>query len=121
MTEAPSTAQMKEEIAREIARVHEDSYGVPATRLEVAIEENFVAVLMDVGLTRGEETLVGAGSEDAVVASREAFQAAIGATFSAVVERATGRRVERFASRAIVDEGTPWACEIFRLGPAAGG
>jgi uncharacterized protein YbcI len=118
MTEAPSAEQVKEEIAREIARVHEDSYGVMPSLVDVALHENFVVVVMDVGLTRGEETLVDAGNSDTVIASREAFQGAIEATFSAVVERATGRRVKQFASRAAIDEESAWATEIFRLGPA---
>jgi len=119
MSEAPSVGQVKDEIARELSRIHEDSYGVLPSGVEVALHENFVTVLMDVGLTRGEETLVDAGAGDTVVASREAFQTAIRATFTAVVERATGRRVEQFASRATIDENGAWASEIFRLGPAA--
>jgi uncharacterized protein YbcI len=118
MSEAPSAEQVKDEIAREIARVHEDSYGVAASHVDVALHESFVVVLMDVGLTRGEQTLVDAGSSETVVASREAFQMAIAATFSAIVERATGRRVEQFASRSTIDEGGAWASEIFRLGPS---
>lgn len=118
MSEAPSVEQVKDEIARELGRIHEDSYGVAPSRVEVALHQNFITVLMDVGLTRGEETLVNAGASETVVASREAFQRAIAATFSAVVERATGRRVEQFASRAIIDEGGAWASEIFRLAPS---
>lgn len=120
MSESPSREQVRQQIAREIARVHEDSYGVAATCVEVAAHESFVAVVMDVGLTRGEETLVDAGSADTVVATREAFQTAIEATYKAIVERATGRRVESFASRSIIEENGSWACEVFRLGPAAG-
>jgi uncharacterized protein YbcI len=119
MSDAPTSEQVKEEIAREIGRVHEDSYGVSPSNMDVALHESFVVVLMDVGLTRGEQTLVDAGSGDTVIASREAYQSAIGATFSAVVERATGRRVVQFASRATIDEHGAWASEIFRLGPAA--
>jgi uncharacterized protein YbcI len=118
MSEAPSVAQVKDEIAREIARVHVDSYGVAPGRVDVALHENFVVVVMDVGLTRGEQTLIDADSAGTVVASREAFQKAIAATYSAVVERATGRRVEQFASRSTIDEGSPWASEVFRLGPS---
>jgi uncharacterized protein YbcI len=117
VSEAPSVEQVRGEIAREIARVHEDSYGVSPSRVQVALDETFVIVLMDVGLTRGEETLVDAGHSKTVVASREAFQEAIGATFCAVVERATGRRVVQFASRSTIDEESAWSSEIFRLSP----
>jgi uncharacterized protein YbcI len=117
----PGAEQVADEIAREIARVHEDSYGAAANDVEVLIKGNFVAVMMDVELTRGERTLVHAGSSDAVINSREAFQKAIAATFSAIIERATGRRVERFASRAVIDDGGAWAIEAFRLTPAVQG
>ena len=115
----PGADQIAAEIAREIARVHEDSYGAPANEVEVLLKRDSVAVLMDVELTRGELTLVEAGSKDAVIASREAFQGAIAATFSAIVERATGRRVARFASRAVIDESGAWAVEAFRLAPSS--
>jgi uncharacterized protein YbcI len=114
---APSTDQVEAEIAREIARVQEDSYGVAARGVEVMIKGDFVAVMMDVELTRGEQTLVDASHRDTVTATREAFQEAIAATFTAIVERATGRRVERFASRAVIEDDGSWAIEAFRLSP----
>jgi uncharacterized protein YbcI len=115
----PSAEQVSDEIAREIARVHADSYGAAASEVEVLIKGDSVAVMMEVELTRGESTLTDAGHEDAVVNSREAFQEAIAATFSAIVERATGRRVERFASRTVIDEDGAWSIEAFRLAPTA--
>jgi hypothetical protein len=48
---------------------------------------------------------------------REQFQQAIGSTFSAAVERATGRRVIGFASHAQLDE-PRFSVEIFRLEPS---
>jgi uncharacterized protein YbcI len=112
---APSSEQVKDEIAREISRVHLDAYGEPVSNLEVAIHDGFVAVMMEIELSRAEETLIDAGSPESVKVSREAFQGAIEATFTAIVERATGRRVTSFASRTVVLESPPWSVEVFRF------
>ena len=115
MTALPDPQQVKDEIAREIARVHAESYGEAATNVEVSLHESFVAVVMDVDLSRAEQVLVDAGDLGAVRNGREAFQAVIGDTFRAIVERATGRRVDGFASRMVIGERPPWAVELFRL------
>ena len=112
----PAVNEVKEEIVREIVRVHEESYGGGIENVEVEVGENLVALTMDVTLNRSEQTLVDAGSGDAVRYSREEFQTAIGPTFTAIVERATGRKVTAFASRMVIDP--PWSVEVFRLGPA---
>lgn len=117
--EAASAEAAKEEIAREIARVHADSYGEPATNVQVSLHPGFVAVLMDVRLSRAEETLLDAGHSDSVRETRETFQVAIAPIFSAIVERAIGRRVESFASSTIVEGSRPWSVEVFRLGTSA--
>jgi len=109
---------MKREIAEEIARVHVESYGEPALNLTVAVDDELVAVMMEIEFSAAERTLIGAGREDAVRAAREAYQEAIGEVFVAIVERATGRRVTGFASRCVVGDEVPWAVEIFRLGPS---
>ncbi len=115
----PGVEDAKEEIARELARVHDESYGPPALNLSVSLDDDVVAVLMDIELSPAERTLLDAGRPDAVRATREAYQEAIGEVFVAIVERATGRRVEGFASRTVLTESTPWAIEVFRLRPTA--
>ena len=108
---------VKRQIAIEIARVHAESYGERAANLKVAFDDELVAVMMDIEFSPAELTLIGAGREDAVVSTRESYQDAIGDVFVAIVERATGRRVEGFASRAVIVEPTPWSVEVFRLQP----
>lgn len=105
----------KEEIAREIVKVHEDSYGETACRLKVAIEPDFVVVMMDIEFSPAERTLIDAGNEDSVKVTRESFQLAIAPTFRAIVERATGRSVASFASRTVVEAEQSWSVEVFRL------
>jgi uncharacterized protein YbcI len=109
---------MKREIAKEIARVHVESYGEAALNLAVALDDDMVAVMMDVEFSAAERTLIGAGRDDAVRSAREAYQEAIGEVFVAIVERATGRRVSGFASRCVVTDAVPWAVEVFRLRPS---
>lgn len=108
-------AAIKRQIALEIARVHVESYGERTLNLRVAFNRDLVAVMTDIEFSASERTLIGAGRGDAVVSARESYQDAIGEVFIAIVERATGRRVEGFASRAVVAEPTSWSVEIFRL------
>jgi GMP synthase-like glutamine amidotransferase len=76
-----------------------------------------IVILDDLELLPNEEFLIKQGRWDAVKDLREQFQQAIRPTFTAAVERATGRRVVGFASHAEVDEQC-FAIEIFRLDPS---
>ncbi len=112
---ASSSDERAVEIGREIALLHEHSYGDPVAP-EVCVEEGFVAVLMDIELWKAEETLVAAGHAEQVRRTREAYQNAVRATFTAIVERATGRRVVGFTSSTVIDEESgSWSVEVFRL------
>ena len=114
----PDAEDVKKEIAEEISRVHLDSYGERTTNLRVALDDGMVTVMMDVELSPAERTLFGAGKADAVRSAREAYQEAIEEVFVAIVERATGRRVEGFASRTVIGDPRSWCAEIFRLQPS---
>lgn len=109
--------KVRAEIADEILRVHNESYGTGASKIEVHLLENLVVVVMDIELAPSEETLLGAERGDAVKATREAFQQVIAPTFDAIVERATGRRVQSFLSSVSLDP--LYAVELFRLEPHA--
>lgn len=116
MTEGElDVAAAREEIAREILRVHNEAYGTGAQEIHVHLVGDVVLVLIDVELSTAEQTLVGAGRGDAVKATRETFQEAIGPTFTAIAERATGRTVVGFISHMNVDP--PFAVELFRMKP----
>jgi uncharacterized protein YbcI len=112
---APTTAQIKAEIAREIAEVHRDSYGNASSNFEVAMETGLVVAIMDIELSEAETTLIGAGDSDAVMTSHEAYRAAIAPTFTAIIERATGRTVAEFTSRTVLTVSASWSVEVFRL------
>jgi uncharacterized protein YbcI len=110
-----SEQSAKEEIAREIVKVHAESYGERASELKVAIEADFVVAMMNIDLSPAERTLIEAGNHDSVRVTRESFQSAIAPTFRAIVERATGRTVSSFASRTVLEDEPPWSVEVFRL------
>jgi uncharacterized protein YbcI len=114
---APSTAQIKAEIKKELLQVHRDSYGTGADGIEVHLADEMVLAVIDVELTAAERTLLAAGQSDAVKAAREAFQDVIAPTFIAIVERATGRTVHSFISSLNIDP--LYSIEFFRLAPEA--
>lgn len=105
------------EIAREVLKVHEDSYGTGAGSVQVHLLDDLVIVLLDeIELSRSERTMIIGGRPDIVLNMRSAFQAEIGATFSAIVERATGRLVSGFVSNTSLEP--LFSVEIFRLAAA---
>jgi uncharacterized protein YbcI len=113
----PAAKEVRDEIEREIVRVHDEAYGGAVENVDVVLGQNVIAIALDIRFNRAEQTLVDAGSGEAVRYSREEFQTAIAPTFCAIVERATGRTVDAFASRMVIDP--PWSIEVFRLGPEA--
>jgi uncharacterized protein YbcI len=115
---APTQRAVEEEIRRDILAIQRDSYGRGAGDAKAhVLGDTVVVILDDLELLPNEEYLIEHGRSDAVKDMREQFQQAIKSTFSAAVERATGRRVVGFASHAELDE-QPFAVEIFRLGPS---
>ena len=115
---AIESGKIESEIAREVLAVHEANYGVGSKATHVHLAGDFVLVVLDVELTQAEQTLLDAGRPDAVTGIRESFQTVIGSTFSAIVERATGRRVISFVSQMCIDP--PYSVEMFRLAPSDG-
>jgi len=111
----PAPSDVLEEIEREILRVHEESYGTGATATHVHVLGDFVLVVLDVELTPAEQTLIDAGRSETVKATRESYQVAIAPTFTAIVERATGRRVASFLSSMNLEP--LYSVELFRLEP----
>jgi uncharacterized protein YbcI len=108
---------LAESIGNELLRVHQETYGRGAGAARTLIADDAVVVFLDdLELQPNEEFLVGAGEGQAVVDVRGRFQDAIDATFRAVVERATGRRVISFASATKLNP--HYVVEVFRLAPS---
>jgi uncharacterized protein YbcI len=110
---------VRDEIAREILRVHDEAYGTTSREAKVIVDDDIALVVIDAVPTRAEQTLMDAGRADAVKATREAYQEAIAPTFKAIVERATGRRVLSFSSRMSTDP--MYSLEFFRLDAESSG
>ena len=102
-------------IAEQILAVHEESYGTGASDVEVHIEGDSVVVILDIELTPAERTLLRGDQALAVKQTREAFQEVIGPTFTAIIERTTGRRVKAFLSSVSIEP--LYSVELFRLEP----
>jgi uncharacterized protein YbcI len=113
--EPPSAKQVTDEVAREILRIHEESYGRGAESAHAVVSEGWVVVVLDgLELLPNEEFMVEKGERDAVLQVRSRYQNAIRSTFSAAIERATGRRVIGFASTTSLEE-PRFMAEVFRL------
>jgi uncharacterized protein YbcI len=113
--EPPTSQQVHDEIAREILRIHEESYGNGASKAHAIVTEGWVMVILDdLELLPNEKFLLENGNADTVMQVRSQYQQAIQATFSAAIERATGRSVIGFASTTSLDE-PRFAAEIFKL------
>jgi len=112
----PSANEVRDEIALEILRIHEESYGRGAALAETHISDDWVIVVLDqLELLPNEQFLVDKGQLDTVTHVRHQYQLAIQDTFRAAVERATGRRVIGFASTTSVGD-ERFMVEIFKLG-----
>jgi uncharacterized protein YbcI len=111
----PTRNEVRDEVAREILRIYEESYGTGAANAETLVADNYVIVVLDgLQLLPNEKFLVENGREDTVLQVRTHYQHAIRSSFSAAIERATGRTVVGFASTTSLEE-PPFMAEVFRL------
>ena len=90
-------------------------YGRGPEAAKAFIEDDYIFVVLEGGLTRNEETLLAAGQEDLVRQYRLAFQEAVGPTATGAVEELTGRRVIGYHSQIVFNPAR--AFEIFVLEP----
>jgi len=111
----PTRNEVRDEIAREILRIYEESYGTGAANAETLVADNWVIVVLDgLHLLPNEKFLVESGRQDTVMQVRTQYQHAIRSNFSAAIERATGRTVVGFASTTSLEE-PRFMAEVFRL------
>jgi uncharacterized protein YbcI len=103
------------EISREVVRLHARLFGRGPTRAKTYLEDEYVLCILEDVFTPAEHTLIGAGREDQVHATRSAFQTAVEGDFVTIVEIATGRKVRCFISEVHVGAGI--AAELFLLEP----
>jgi uncharacterized protein YbcI len=114
-----STTQLERELADELLRIHEESYGKGAAAARVHILDDLVVCLLDdIEMLPAEQFLIDSGEAQGVIEVRSRYQSAIEATFRAAVERGTGRRVVSFASTTKLNPN--YVIEMFRLAPREG-
>ncbi len=90
-------------------------YGRGPEAAKAYIEDDYIFVVLEGGMTRNEETLLAAGKDDLVRQYRLAFQEVVGETATNAVEELTGRTVIGYHSQVVFD---PFrAFEIFVLKP----
>jgi len=90
-------------------------YGRGPEAAKAYIEDDYIFVVLEGGLTRNEETLLADGKADLVRSYRLAFQETVGPTAIGAVEELTGRQVIGYHSQIIFDPVR--AFEIFVLAP----
>ena len=90
-------------------------YGRGPEAAKAFIEDDYIFVVLEGGLTRNEETLLAAGKQDLVRQYRLTFQEVVGPTATGAIEELTGRRVIGYHSQIVFDP--PRAFEIFALEP----
>lgn len=113
--EQDTTVQMAR-LADELSDIHRATYGVGAGSVTAHQIDGAVLVFLDeLELLPSERFLIERGETDVVLGIRRRFQQAVGPTYIAAVERATGRRVGRFFSETSLDP--DYSLEIFRLVP----
>src|SRR5437667_10565518 len=90
--------EVEESISKQFAQIHLDSYGMGVNDVQTVVRGDMVFVVMDIDLLKAEQVVMDTGRGELVQNMRGQFQEAIESTFSAAVERTTGRRVVAFLS-----------------------
>lgn len=103
-------------ISREMVRLKADLLGKGPTEAKTYVCDNVILCVLKGGLTRVEETLIGAGDFRLVQQVRLRFQQQVGESFTGAVERILARKVVAYESQLVPDPA--YAFELFVLDPA---
>lgn len=104
---------MRAAISTQLVALKKEFYGKGPVGAKTYIQDEYVFVVLEGGLTRNEETLLAAGEQDLVRGYRLRFQEVMREPITGAVEEATGRRVLDYHSQIVFDP--PRAFEIFVL------
>jgi uncharacterized protein YbcI len=106
-------------ISNALVTVKKQLYGKGPVKAKTYLNDNYIFVVMEGGLTRNEETLIAAGEQRLVREYRLRFQEAVSKSITAAVEEATNRTVLAYHSQIVFDPERIF--EIFVLdGPPEG-
>jgi len=90
---------LRAELANAMVGLKKEFYGKGPVAAKAYVNDNYIFVVLEGGLTRNEETLLEAGQESLVRNYRLSFQEAMTATTTEAVERLTGRKVIGYHSQ----------------------
>jgi uncharacterized protein YbcI len=111
----PAPGSLRAALANAMVGLKKRYYGRGPEAAKAYVEDDYIFVVMEGGLTRNEETLLEAGKADLVRQYRLAFQETVGPTATSAVEQLTGRRVIGYHSQIVFNPTR--AFEIFVLAP----
>ena len=111
--EAERGSSMNAEISNAMVGLKKEFYGRGPTKAKTYINDNYVFCVLEGGLTRNEETLLGAGEHRLVRQFRLRFQEVMAEPTTEAIERITGRKVIGYHSQIVFEP--EFAFEIFVL------
>ena len=94
-----SQGGLRAELANAMVGLKKEFYGKGPVAAKAYINDNYIFVVLEEGLTRNEKTMLDAGHEDLVRNYRLRFQEAMTETTTEAVERLTGRKVTGYHSQ----------------------
>jgi uncharacterized protein YbcI len=104
---------IRSDISNAMVGLKKEFYGKGPTKVKTFLNDNYVFCVMEGGLTRNEETLIGRGHEDLVRNYRLRFQEAMEDSTVEAIQRITGRDVIGYHSQIVFNPER--AFEIFVL------
>lgn len=104
---------MRARISEAMVGLKKELYGKGPERAKTFLNDTYVFVVLEGGLTRNEQTMLAAGEVDLVRSFRLRFQAVMSETATKTIEEITGSRVLTYHSQIVFDPVR--AFEIFVL------
>src|SRR5512142_1421604 len=94
----PSVVGPGAAISNAVVRLLAEYTGRGPTKARTYIHDDYIAVVLQDTLTKGERSLVRDGKTDLVLSTRKAYQQTMSSDLIAAVEEITGRTVHAFLS-----------------------
>jgi uncharacterized protein YbcI len=109
----PEQGEMRAALSNALVALMKEHWGKGPTAAKSFMNDEYVLVVLEGGLTRNEETLLSDGKTDIVRNYRLSFQQSVREEFTGAVERITGCKVRDYHSQIVFDP--PRSFEIFVL------
>ena len=114
-TAVEGRGQLRKDISNAMVGLKKQLYGKGPVKAKTYINDNFVFVVLEGGLTRNEETLLAAGEAHLVRQYRLRFQEVVKESAHGAIEKLTGCKVLTYHSQIVFDP--PMGFEFFVLEP----